>query len=64
MMNIPLENVYIEEDIGYDRVKELYYDLTNAIISRTRPLSSQTGIFGGEYLFKGFEWDRIKHYAL
>ena len=37
-MEIPDENVFVEEDIGYENLKALYYDLTNTIVARTRDL--------------------------
>ena len=38
MMEVPSENIFVEEDIGYENVKALYYDLTNTIVARTRDL--------------------------
>ena len=46
MMNIPDENIYAEKNIKFDKVKEIYLNLTYTIIARTKSLTENTGIFG------------------
>ena len=51
MMEIPDENMFVEEDIGFDKVNDLYHDLTYKILARTRELQPRTGICGGAFFF-------------
>ena len=63
-MEIPDENVFVEEDIGIDKVTDLYDRLTYNILARTRVLQPKTGICGGPLLFQGIEWEFFREYAL
>ena len=60
MMGIPNENIYVEQDVDHSRVKQVYEELTYRIYARTRELTSLTGILGGQFLFQGLEWSRLK----
>ena len=63
-MEIPDENMFVEIDISYDKVTDLYDRLTNNILARTRVLKPKTGICGGPLLFQGIEWEFFREYAL
>ena len=63
-MNIPEQNIYAYKDIKYDQVRRIFLHITNTIRARTKSLTDQTGIQGGDWFTKGVEWIKIRTHAL
>ena len=45
-------------------MKELFHDLTYTILAKTKELTKATGIFGLNFLTKGFHWETLRPHVM